>query len=157
MVHGSEILLGMLKSGPGPCPAVKAHVKRATQKRGTDKSDQQTSVCSSKKYLPRTHLTIKSQRSAGIERNRKGNEIIQNSEKVKISGAVIDALAGREFKCHVLKDGHIASSIHLHALPPKLDCTPYQITQTTARMTIAIYAPHMPKDALATTGKLIEY
>src|SRR5882762_7360763 len=112
------MLLGTLNSGPQPCPAVRAQVKSATPNIGMTNT-----------------LIMNIQRRAGTLKYRNGNDASQKMAKHSKSGAVIEALAGSPSACHVLKDGQIASIMHRTAFPPREPCTPYHMTQTTARTT----------------------
>lgn len=58
-------------------------------------------------------------------RNRNGSVASQNNANVSKSGERMLEDAGIVLIFHVANDGHIASTIHFTALPPKLPWTPY--------------------------------
>lgn len=79
-------------------------------------------------------LTAKSQRSDDSGTKSSGKDASQNKAKQRRSGAVMSALAGRLCRCQWAKDGQMASSMHLTALPPRVAWTPYRMTQKIPRM-----------------------
>ena len=57
-------------------------------------------------------------------------------KKLSSSGALMPALAGMAFMCHAENDGQMASIIAWIPRLPRYAMIPYQIGQTTARMTM---------------------